>query len=326
MGDSRIAEELVQLLREVSASLTLKLSHFISLLSRYNNKNTSSSVGAAAAAAATAAGVTLALLFCTWRYWRMPRRISSSRRRRSNRSSRGPSNQSNKREEEEEEGSPLSSSSSLSSLEMEGSSTAVARAMTQAAKRGSNSTSAEGGGGDCIVPKKLPSLMKSVRQQLKGGRKMTCQLLGVILQESTAEELQKHAVVRPQVVQVLLEIAGACDLYLMARVMDDASEELVLAALDCVGFFTVPGTNRNKVLFCSTEAGRSSFVRQLEPDWHVDILQDTIAGLAPFVPHQLHIASSSSSGAASAIASNVFLANSLELFFGFPGAHTYNPS
>jgi hypothetical protein len=200
--------------------------------------------------------------------------------------------------------------------------------MTQAAKRGSNSTSAEGGGGgDCIVPKKLPSLMKSVRQQLKGGRKMTCQLLGVILQESTAEELQKHAVVRPQVVQVLLEIAGACDLYLMARVMDDASEELVLAALDCVGFFTVPGTNRNKVLFCSTEAGRSSFVRQLEPDWHVDILRDTIAGLAPFVPHQLHIVSSSSaSGAASAIASNVFLANSLELFFGFPGAHTYNPS
>jgi hypothetical protein len=210
---------------------------------------------------------------------------------------------------------------------MEGSSTAVARAMIQAAKRGSNSTGAEGGGGDCIVPKKLPSLMKSVRQQLKGGRKMTCQLLGVILQESTAEELQKHAVVRPQVVQVLLEIAGACDLYLMARVMDDASEELVLAALDCVGFFTVPGTNRNKVLFCSTEAGRSSFVRQLEPDWHVDILRDTIAGLAPFVPHQLHIASSSSSsGAASAIASNVFLANSLELFFGFPGAHTYNPS
>ncbi|CAM6041838.1 unnamed protein product [Sphagnum compactum] len=278
MGDSRIAEELVQLLRGVSASLTLKLSHFISLLSRYNNNNASSSVGAAAAAAATAAGVTLALLFCTWRYWRMPRRISSSSSRRSNRSSRGPSNQSNKREEEEEGSPSSSSSSSLSSLEIEGSSTAVVRAMTQAAKRGSNSTSAEGGGGDCIVPKKLPSLMKSVRQQLKGGRKMTCQLLGVILQESTAEELQKHAVVRPQVVQVLLEIAGACDLYLMARVIDDASEELVLAALDCVGFFTVPGTNRNKVLFCSTEAGRSSFVRQLEPDWHVDILRDTIAG------------------------------------------------
>jgi hypothetical protein len=144
MGDSRIAEELVQLLRGVSASLILKLSHFISLLSRYNNSNASSSVGAAAAAAATATGVTLALLFCTWRYWRMPRRISSSNRRRRNRSNRGPSNQSNKKEEEE--GSPSSSSSSsLSSLEMEGSSTAVARAMTHATKRGSNSTSAEGG-------------------------------------------------------------------------------------------------------------------------------------------------------------------------------------
>jgi len=25
-----------------------------------------------------------------------------------------------------------------------------------------------------------------------------------------------------------------------------------------------------QVLFCSTENGRSSFVRQLEPDWHID--------------------------------------------------------
>ncbi|KAH9318581.1 hypothetical protein KI387_020350, partial [Taxus chinensis] len=102
------------------------------------------------------------------------------------------------------------------------------------------------------------SLAQIVRQQLNGGRKVTCQLLGVILEESTPEDLQEHAVVRPSVVDVLLEIAKSCDFYLIARVLDDESE----------------------VLFCSTEIGRSSFVRQLEPDWHIDTNSDIISQLA----------------------------------------------
>lgn len=35
-----------------------------------------------------------------------------------------------------------------------------------------------------------------------------------------------------------------------------------------------------QVLFCSTETGRSSFVRQLEPDWHVDTNPEIISQLA----------------------------------------------
>jgi hypothetical protein len=35
-----------------------------------------------------------------------------------------------------------------------------------------------------------------------------------------------------------------------------------------------------QVLFSSTENGRSSFVRQLEPDWHIDTNQEIVSQLA----------------------------------------------
>nr|GMD86845.1 peroxisome biogenesis protein 22-like [Ipomoea batatas] len=49
-------------------------------------------------------------------------------------------------------------------------------------------------------------------------------LLGVILEETSPEELQKQATVKPSVLKVLLEITKCCDLYLMERVLDDESE------------------------------------------------------------------------------------------------------
>jgi len=35
-----------------------------------------------------------------------------------------------------------------------------------------------------------------------------------------------------------------------------------------------------QVLFSSTENGRSSFVRQLEPDWHIDTNPEIVTQLA----------------------------------------------
>lgn len=39
--------------------------------------------------------------------------------------------------------------------------------------------------------------------------------------------MQKHATVRPSVVELLLEISRYCDLYLMETVLDDKSEVLI---------------------------------------------------------------------------------------------------
>ncbi|KAG0620017.1 hypothetical protein M758_4G182600 [Ceratodon purpureus] len=279
MGDS-IAEELVQLLRGINATLTVKLSHLLGFV--FRNKN-ASSVGAAA-------GLAVALWW-TWKCWRVPGARGSGRAEK--RSAAGETSSSSSSEERGGDGSMAG-----------GASTAVATSITQATQRGSvmESKGVETG---------ALTTTQVVRRQLNGGRKMTCQLLGVVLEESTAEELQSHAVVRPAVVEVLLEIARSCDLYLVARVLDDSSEKVVMEALDAVGLFSDAKLSREKVLFCSTETGRTSFVRQLEPDWHVDTLRDINAGLAPFVRQQLHVSPSG----ASPIAPNVFIVESLDQYF-----------
>ncbi|XP_010240960.1 PREDICTED: peroxisome biogenesis protein 22-like isoform X1 [Nelumbo nucifera] len=159
-----------------------------------------------------------------------------------------------------------------------------------------------------------PTLGQIVRQKLSEGRKVTCRLLGVILEESSPEELQKQATVRSSVLEVLLEITKFCDIYLMERILDDESGEKVLLALENAGVFTSGGLIKDKVLFCSTENGRSSFVRQLEPDWHIDTNPEIIFQLARFIKFQLHISPNRSE----CTASNVFCSPTLEQFFGFP--------
>lgn len=157
-----------------------------------------------------------------------------------------------------------------------------------------------------------PTLAQIVGHKLCEGRKVTCRLVGVVLEETSMEELQKKATVRPSVLEVLLEITKFCDLYLMDRVLDDESEKRVLVALEEAGVFTSGGLIKDKVLFCSTENGRTSFVRQLEPDWHIDTNPEIISQLARFIKYQLHVSPSRTER----MAANVFSSPSLEHFFG----------
>lgn len=155
------------------------------------------------------------------------------------------------------------------------------------------------------------TLEQNVRYRLNEGRKTTCRLLGVILEETTPEELQEHATIKSSVREVLLEITKFSDLYLMERILDDESGERVLLALKDAGLFTAGGLNSEKVLFSSTENGRISFVRQLEPDWHIDTNPDIIHQLARFIKFQLHISPTKNEHTAS----NVFSSTCLEHFF-----------
>lgn len=164
---------------------------------------------------------------------------------------------------------------------------------------------------DFFQPAKL-TLAQVVRQKLCEGRKVTCRLVGVILEESSPEELQKQATVRSSVLEVLMEITKFCDLYLMERVLDDDCEKRALAALEEAGIFASGGLVKDKVLFCSTENGRTSFVRQLEPDWHIDTNPEIVAQLARFIKYQLQVSPTRPERAAP----NVFCSPSLEQFFG----------
>ncbi|KAL2938082.1 Peroxisome biogenesis protein 22 [Bienertia sinuspersici] len=180
-----------------------------------------------------------------------------------------------------------------------------------AASASSEDLSAQDVVDDFFQPVK-PTLAQIVRQKLCEGRKVTCRLLGVVLEETNPEELQKKATVRSSVLEVLLEVTKFCDLYLMERVLDDDSEKRVLLALEEAGIFTSGGLIKDKVLFCSTETGRASFVRQLEPDWHIESNSEVISQLARFIKYQLHISPSRPER----LASNVFYSTSLEHFFG----------
>ncbi|VAH54175.1 unnamed protein product [Triticum turgidum subsp. durum] len=109
---------------------------------------------------------------------------------------------------------------------------------------------------------------------------VTCQLIGIVFEEKTPEELQNHATVKPSVVELLLEISKYCDFYLMETVLDDKSEENALMALEKAGLFNTGGLMKEKVLFCSSEVGRTSFVRQLESDFHIDASLEIISQLS----------------------------------------------
>ncbi|KAG6741414.1 hypothetical protein POTOM_054652 [Populus tomentosa] len=255
MATETSKDELLQLVKRFSAYLTVKMSNLFSF-----NTPDSRSVGAVA-------GLAVAIVF-TWRWLR---------------SNSGPQRRQPKRQASTTSSSVVTTQPNAVSIPSGGVCSSSEDLRVQNVV-------------DEFFQTVTPSLGQIVRQKLSEGRKVTCRLLGVILEESSPEELQgqSQATVRSSVLEVLLEITKFCDVYLMERVLDDESEQKVLAALENAGVFTSGGLVKDKVLFCSTETGRSSFVRQLEPDWHIDtnpevIFQLAVRFLHRFIKYQLHI-------------------------------------
>ncbi|KAF4382620.1 hypothetical protein CsatB_020755 [Cannabis sativa] len=265
-------DDLVQLIKRFGAYLTVRMSNIFSI--SFHNLN-ARSVGAIA-------GLAVAIVF-TWRLLRSP---STPQRRQPKRQAPGGASSSSITSHTN---APFSPSGVLPSED--------ARAQNVV---------------DEFFQQVKPTLGQIVRQKLSEGRKVTCRLLGVLLEETSPEELQKQVTVKSSVLEVLLEITKYCDLYLMERVLDDESEKKVLLALEEAGVFTSGGLVKDKVLFCSTEIGRASFVRQLEPDWHIDTNLEIVSQLARFIKYELHISPTRTERTAS----NVFSSPSLEQFFG----------
>ncbi|KAL9274946.1 Peroxisome biogenesis protein 22-like protein [Drosera capensis] len=277
-------DELFQLIKRFGAYITFKMSNFLTLFSQNMDSRSVSAI----------AGLAIAVVF-TWRLLRSP---TNPQRRQPKRSSTRASSS----------GVNVQPNTSLATYGIASSSDDT---HTQSVD-------------DFIQPVKL-TLGQIVRQKLNDGRKVgicplewscasivTCRLVGIILVETTPEDIQKEVTVRSSVLEVMLEITKYCDLYLMERVVDDESEKRILQALEDAGFFASGGLVKDKVLFCSTESGRTSFVRQLEPDWHIDTNLEIISQLARFIKYQLHV----SPNKPERTAANVYSATSLEQFFG----------
>ncbi|CAI5469388.1 unnamed protein product [Closterium sp. Yama58-4] len=215
--------------------------------------------------------------------------------------------------------------------------TGASAGISQAQQRGAGRSAgggafaeAEGNGGtrgglrkELVRQEDVPQsrLALTVRQQLNGGKRVTIQMLGVVLNQSTPEELQSGASLRSGAAEIVREVARQADVYLMAQVHNDESEATILSALEEASLFSLPDgspgpINRDKVLFCEKDVGVSSFVRQLEPDWHFEAFDSTVEQLRRFVKYILHI----TPAATGAVAANVVSVPSLEAYFGSPSS------
>lgn len=184
-----------------------------------------------------------------------------------------------------------------------GTSTGASQSITHAKKRG----------GVALQPPEQLTLEALVRRQLNGGRKMTLQLLGVVLEEREPHQLQGGCHVRMGAVEALREISRTCDLYLLAQVLDDDMQASVLSALESSGILAPGGVSPTHVLFCGTDIGVKSFVRQIEPEWHVDSSEQRLVDLSRFVRHELFVTPDSGNGG---MPKNVVTTSTFERYFG----------
>lgn len=281
---SRGVQQLMALLHSLAQQLASRLGHLLQLL----NQNQASAGLAAVAAFAIS-------VFFAWRFSRLrpgaPRRV---------------------RRKEDQPSATRAPASAAS-----------AAAAAAAGREGSGPGASTGGISSSSAPgassrAHSSPLAAAVRQHLGGAQRVTCHVLGVLIQQQTPEDLQAEgAVLIPGAAEVLMEVARQADVYLMARVEDDSSEVAIMSALEAGGV-TVPGSpfNSTKLLFCSTDTGIMSFVRQLEPDLHVDSSLAVVDQLKRFVKRELYVQRSARQ--AGITAANVITTSSLEDYFGIP--------
>ena len=100
--------------------------------------------------------------------------------------------------------------------------------------------------------------------------------------------------VPPEAAQALRSLAAGAAVHLVTQLPRDTDEleRQVMAALDAAGVFGAGGCDRRRAIFCSTEDGRGSIVRQLAPALHVDESAKVVSYLAPHVPRVVKIGAS----------------------------------
>ncbi|PSC74149.1 Peroxisome biogenesis 22 [Micractinium conductrix] len=189
------------------------------------------------------------------------------------------------------------------------------------------STSAAGGARPTPAAAATPAA--AVARRLAGVRRVTLSVPGVLLEESSPDELEESANVCAGAAELVCELARRADLYLMCHVADDIGEAVVRGALEHAG---VTGSQRgqvkpHRVLFCGTLEGKVPLVRQLEPELHIDGSEKTVLDLQRFVqqlvlvqhpPAAAAAAAAGSSAAAAAAPPNVQHAPSLAAALGLP--------
>ncbi len=80
-------------------------------------------------------------------------------------------------------------------------------------------------------------------------------------------------------------------MYILCQVSDDIGEAAVRAAFEFSGII---GSKQGQIpsqrfLFCETEVGKMSLVRQIEPEIHIDGESSTVEQLRRFIPRLIEV-------------------------------------
>lgn len=80
-------------------------------------------------------------------------------------------------------------------------------------------------------------------------------------------------------------------MYLIAHVADDIGQAVVTGALEAADLLGSSPQHLppQRLLFCSTQTGKQSMVRQIEPELHIDADPTTLEDLRRFVPQLLWV-------------------------------------
>lgn len=181
--------------------------------------------------------------------------------------------------------------------------------LTQAVRRGASSATQ-------TVASAPSTLTKRIRRRLKGVKKVTCSLPGVLFEDNLAT-----ATVKADIVEVLQALAGSFEVYFITLCSSDSEQEQVHNALRTAELIGPerPASGRtfisdHRSLYCSTVVGCTAIVRQLEPDLHIEGSSETVASLARFIPRLLHVQSPNTPSASGS--ANITSTSSLDVFFG----------
>lgn len=136
-----------------------------------------------------------------------------------------------------------------------------------------------------------PVPLKCLPSQLAGVKTVTLSVPGILLEQWEPSELEEEATVRPDAAEIVKEMAGCMNTYLMSQVSSDIGEAVVRGALEASG---VIGKGPRQVpphhlILCDTLKGKVAVVRQIEPELHIDGDHVTVNELQRFIPQQFHI-------------------------------------
>ncbi|KAG6572550.1 Peroxisome biogenesis protein 22 [Phytophthora cinnamomi] len=127
---------------------------------------------------------------------------------------------------------------------------------------------------------------------------------------------------------LLADLSRVADVYLLCTLRDakDAAKmqrvrEFVATHPDLKSNESTPGGVRaHKILFCTTAIGKVAFVRQIEPQVHVEVDAGVVRDLEKHVPRIVHIASSPEDAVVPSIPNVIQVGDSFASYFSLLSA------